>query len=195
MKAPRAAFICVGSELLSGQINSHQAWWSVRLRRAGFDIVGEESVPDDLGSIESALTRAVKSADVTLVSGGLGPTFDDITREAAAAAFNRKLRFDPKLWKVILSRFARYHVAVPEENKRQAMRLKGAKILTNRVGSAPGQWIRENNRSIVLLPGPPSEMYPMFEAVLPKLVSLHARGIFPAAYSIRLSGIAESVAD
>ncbi len=195
MKAPRAAFICIGSELLSGQINTHQAWWSLRLRRAGFDIVGEESVPDDLGSIRGALRRAANSADVTLVSGGLGPTFDDITREAAAAAFGRKLHFDPKLWKAILSRFARYHVVVPEENKRQAMRLKGAKILSNSAGSAPGQWLRVRGRSVVLLPGPPTEMYPMFEAVWPKLVRLHAGEIFPAIYSIRLSGVPESVAD
>jgi len=196
VKVPKAALVCVGTELLSGQVNTHQAWLSVRLRRAGFDLAGEASVPDELETIRLALTRALESADVVIVCGGLGPTFDDITREAACAALGRELSFDPKLWNGILARFARYKIAnVPEENKRQALRVAGAAILENRNGSAPGQLIRARGRTLVLLPGPPVEMYPMFEAVLPKLVRLHARGAHPASFSVRLSGVPESVAD
>lgn len=196
MKVPKAALVCVGTELLSGQVNTHQAWLSVRLRRAGFDMAGEQSVPDELEVIRRALERALRSAEVVIVCGGLGPTFDDITREAACAALGRELSFDPKLWKVILARFARYRIAtVPEENKRQAMRVEGAEILENRNGSAPGQLLRARGRTLVLLPGPPTEMYPMFEAVLPELARLHARGVHAASFSVRLSGVPESVAD
>ena len=97
-RQPRAYLVCVGSELLAGQVNTHQAWLSVRLRRAGFDVVGESSVPDSIPLIKTALLRALNASDAVIVCGGLGPTFDDLTREAAAAALGRSLRFDPRLW-------------------------------------------------------------------------------------------------
>jgi nicotinamide-nucleotide amidase len=170
---------------------------STRLRAAGFDVVGEESVPDDAGAIAAALRRGAARADAVLVSGGLGPTFDDLTREAASAAFGRSLIYRPALWRVIQRRYARYHKVVPEENKRQALALKGAEVLPNPNGSAPGQLLRvRGGRSVALLPGPATEFYPMFERlVLPRLVRAHARGLKPAAFSIRLSGVPESAAD
>ncbi len=195
MRAPRAALVCVGSELLAGQVNTHQAWLSVRLRRAGFTVVGEESCPDEVERISAAMRRALSSADAVVVCGGLGPTFDDLTREAAARALGRGLRFRPALWRGILRRFARYRLSVPEENKRQAMVISGARVLANPNGSAPGQLLRAGGRSLVLLPGPPSEMYPMFEKVLPELARAHARGVCPASFSVRLSGVPESTAD
>lgn len=195
-RPPKAALVCVGSELLAGQVNTHQAWLSVRLRRAGFDIVGESSVPDEVSAIRRALMDALAAADAVIVCGGLGPTFDDLTREAAAAALGRRMTFRPALWRTILKRFARQRTAVPEENKRQAMVLSGATVLANRAGSAPGQFLRARGRTLALLPGPPSEMYPMFEGqVLPRLRRTHARGLHPAVFSARLSGVPESVAD
>ena len=138
-RQPRAYLVCVGSELLAGQVNTHQAWLSVRLRRVGFDVIGESSVPDSVPLIKTAMRRALDGADAVIVCGGLGPTFDDLTREAAAAALGRSLRFDPELWSHILKRFQRYRVPVPDENKRQAEVISGAKVLDNRAGSAPGQ--------------------------------------------------------
>ena len=195
MKVPRAALVCVGSELLAGQLNTHQAWLSTRLRRAGFEVTGEASVPDDAAVVAAALRRALAAADAVIVCGGLGPTFDDVTREAAAKALGRTLSFQPALWAGILKRFARYHANVPEENKRQAMAVGGAEILDNPNGSAPGQRLRAGGKTLILLPGPPNEMYPMFEAVLPRLARDHARGIHPASFSVRLSGVPESIAD
>jgi nicotinamide-nucleotide amidase len=195
VKVPKAALVCVGSELLAGQVNTHQAWLSVRLLRAGFEMIGEASVPDDVELIAAEMRLALEEADVVVVCGGLGPTFDDLTREAAAKTLGRGLSFDEKLWSVILKRFARYHVRVPDENKRQAMVIQDAEVLDNPNGSAPGQRLRSRGRTMILLPGPATEMYPMFEAVLPRLVKDHARGVFPAAYTARLSGVPESIAD
>lgn len=196
MKAPKAALVCVGSELLAGQVNTHQAWLSVRLLREGFEMTGEASVPDDVTLIAAAMRLALAEADLVVVCGGLGPTFDDLTREAAAKALGRGIEFKPALWAAIRKRFAAYHMKVPDENKRQAMVLAGAEVLDNPNGSAPGQRLRaKGGGTMILLPGPPSEMYPMFEAVLPRLVRDHARGVHPASFSVRLSGVAESIAD
>ncbi len=196
--APRAYLVCVGSELLAGQVNTHQAWLSVPLRRAGFQVTGESSVPDSVAAIKAALRRAPDGADAVIVCGGLGPTFDDLTREATAAALGRKLRFVPTLWTEILKRFARYHVAVPEENKRQAEVIDGAEPLANDAGSAPGQRLefrwKGRPRSMILLPGPYTEMAPIFDSVLPRLAARHARG-GSASFSLRLVGVPESVAD
>lgn len=199
LRPPRASLVCVGSELLSGQVNTHQAWLSVRLRRAGFDVAGESSVPDCVGVIAAAIRRSLEHSDAVVVCGGLGPTFDDLTREAAAAALGRKIRFVPRLWKVILKRFARYHVAVPEENKRQAEVIDGAEVLANDAGSAPGQrlefrWKDGRPRSLILLPGPYAEMSPIFTRALPRLSARHARG-GSASLTLRLAGVPESVAD
>jgi nicotinamide-nucleotide amidase len=159
-------------------------------------MAGEESVPDDIAAVASALRRALARADAVLVSGGLGPTFDDLTREAAAKTLGRRLTFDPRLWSRILKRFARYKMKVPEQNKRQALVIGGAEVLDNPNGSAPGQRLKTRGKSLVLMPGPPSEMYPMFEnLVLPRLKRAHARGIHLASFSVRLSGIPESSAD
>lgn len=200
VRAPRAHLVCVGSELLAGQVNTHQAWLSLRLRRAGFEVAGESSVPDDVRSIASALRWALSKADAVIVCGGLGPTFDDLTREAACAALGLKLTFDPRLWSRIAKRFSRFVGPIPEENKRQAWVISGAKILDNLVGSAPGQSLELHGRagnaqSLVLLPGPYSEMAPMFERVLPRLRARHARRQGTASLTLRLAEVPESTAD
>jgi nicotinamide-nucleotide amidase len=199
-RAPRAYLVCVGSELLAGQVNTHQAWLSVRLRRAGFDVAGESSLPDSVSEIKAAMRRALGAADAVIVCGGLGPTFDDLTREAAAAALGRGIRFVPGLWRTIRARFARYHVAVPEQNKRQAEVIEGAEVLANDNGSAPGQRLEFRGadgraRSLILLPGPYAEMAPIFRRVLPRLADRHARGAGAASFTLRLVGVPESVAD
>ena len=199
-QAPRAYLVCIGSELLAGQLNTHQAWLSVRLRRAGFDVVGESSVPDSAASVTAALRRALAGADAVIVCGGLGPTFDDLTRESAASALGRRLRFNPALWEVIRKRLARYHAQIPAENKRQAEVITGAEVLDNTSGSAPGQRLEFRGkdgrpRSLILLPGPYSEMAPIFNRALPRLASRHARGMGVASFSLRLVGVPESIAD
>ncbi len=196
--APAVELVFVGSELLAGQVNTHQAWMSSRLRAAGLDVTGAASVPDDRAAIAAALRRAAARGSLVVVCGGLGPTFDDLTREAAAAAFGRTLRFEPRLWRAIERRFRRYHARIPEENKRQAEVLSGATVLANPNGSAPGQTLlaRAGGRRVPVffLPGPQPEMAPLFEGhVLPRARRL-VRGGF-ASWSVRLAGVPESIAD
>ncbi|MDX6768332.1 MAG: CinA family nicotinamide mononucleotide deamidase-related protein [Elusimicrobiota bacterium] len=196
--APAVELVFVGSELLAGQVNTHQAWMSSRLRAAGLTVTGAASVPDDRAAIAAALRRAAGRAALVVACGGLGPTFDDLTREATAAAFGRTLRFDPRLWRVIERRFRRFHARVPEENKRQAEVLSGAEVLANPNGSAPGQVLTATAGGrrvpVFLLPGPHPEMAPLFlKAVRPRARRL-VRGGF-ASWSARLVGVPESVAD
>jgi nicotinamide-nucleotide amidase len=196
--APRVELVFVGTELLSGQVNTHQAWLSSRLRAAGLDVTGALTSPDTLETIAGAFKRAAGRADAVVCCGGLGPTFDDITREACAAAFGRELRFSPRLWRVIEKRFARYHAKVPAENRRQAETLTGSTVLPNANGSAPGLALTaaagRRRVPVFLLPGPFPEMSPIFlRDVLPRLRKL-VRGGF-ASWSLRLSGVPESIAD
>ncbi|HVC09320.1 MAG TPA: competence/damage-inducible protein A [Elusimicrobiota bacterium] len=199
---PRVELLCVGSELLGGKVNTHQAYISLALARLGLCLSRESSLPDDLKPLRRAIAEAFSRADVLIVSGGLGPTFDDITREAAAGALGRPLVFKPELFAQIKRRFKRFRTAMPAENRRQAFVIQGARALRNDFGSAPGQWLELRGaggarpKTLILLPGPFAELSPMFELdVLPRLKSLYARGIFSRALSVHLAGISESAAD
>ncbi|MDE1976196.1 MAG: competence/damage-inducible protein A [Elusimicrobia bacterium] len=198
----RVELICVGSELLGGKTNTHQSYISLALARFGLSLSRESSLPDDLEPLKSAIAEAFSRADALIVCGGLGPTFDDITREAAAAALGRPLVFKPELFAQIKRRFQRFRTRMPAENRRQAYLISGASALKNNFGSAPGQMLVTRGadtgkpRMLVLLPGPFAELSPMFERdVLPRLKRLYARGVFSRALSVHLAGMTESAAD
>jgi len=186
----------VGTELLSGKTNTHVPHLSRLLREAGIRLTGERTVPDELAAIRDAVSGALSRARFVIVCGGLGPTFDDITRAGAAAAVGRALRYRPDIFARILRRFRRHAMKVPASNRRQAWLLEGARELDNRRGSAPGQLLElPGGRMLVLLPGPFAEMAPMFaEAVLPRLGRL-CGGLRTRKRVFRFYGIAESAAD
>jgi nicotinamide-nucleotide amidase len=193
--------LCVGTELLSGQINTHQGYLSTALAGAGLPLTREASLPDHRQEISGTVRDALKRSDAVLLCGGLGPTFDDITREAVADALGRGLRYRPALYTRIKRKFSRFRLPVPEENKRQAFVIDGAEVLHNSAGSAPGQLIvlragRGRTQLIALMPGPYAEMSPMFQnQVLPRLKSAYAKDRETAHLCVRLSGVPESVAD
>ncbi len=196
---PRAEIICIGSELLAGKSNTHVPYLTPLLRAAGLNVPREATLDDTHSEIERAVASAAIRSDVVLVCGGLGPTFDDVTREAVAGALGRPLSYNPALFKKIRRKFKRYEMTVPSNNKRQAWVLRGAKVLDNHRGSAPGQIIDLGGkpaRSVILLPGPFHELKNMFEAdVLPLLrrrfgaKHAHRRRVF------HFCGIAEAAAD
>ncbi len=197
----RLELLCVGSELLVGQLNTHEARLGLELRRAGLNLCRASTFPDDGKALAAEMKAALARSDALIVCGGLGPTFDDVTREAASAALGRKLTYKPALYAAIERKYLAHRLTIPEENKRQAFALDGAEVLENRWGSAPGQFVTLRRgsaapKALALLPGPTSEMAPIFaEHVLPRLVRLYAKGVAAAHLSVHVAGLSESEAD
>jgi nicotinamide-nucleotide amidase len=167
----KAELLAVGSELLGPlRTETNTLWLTERLLDAGIEVVARMTVADDLKLLESAFRSALSRADVAIATGGLGPTADDLTREAAAAATARPLRRDPAIVEALRARFARYGRAMSPTNEKQADVIEGATPLPNSRGTAPGQVLDHEGRLLFLLPGPPGEMKAMFDAqVLPLL--------------------------
>lgn len=165
-----ASVITIGSEIVEGIIlNTNAQYLSERLTEYGVKIKRVISVDDELNDIIEAINQAMKDSQIIILSGGLGPTEDDKTREAVALTLGRKLVLNETLRDSIRARLSRYHNYVAANNDRQAMVVEGAVVIPNVVGSAPGQMIDHNGRILILLPGPPQELKPMFEDVLKDL--------------------------
>jgi nicotinamide-nucleotide amidase len=167
----KAELLAIGSELLGPlRAETNTIWLTERLLDAGIEVVARVTVADDLKLLESAFRGALSRADVVIATGGLGPTADDLTREAAAAATGRPIRRDPAIVEALRVRFARYGRPMAPTNEKQADVIGGATALPNARGTAPGQALEQEGRLLVLLPGPPGEMKAMFdEHVLPLL--------------------------
>ncbi len=166
-----AELVAIGSELLGPlRAETNTLWLTERLLEAGVPVAARVTVADDLPLVASAFRAALGRAEVVIATGGLGPTADDLTREAAALATGRELRRDPQILDRLRERFARFGRAMSETNAKQADVVQGALPLANPRGTAPGQCLEVDGRQLFLLPGPPGEMKPMFEAeVLPRL--------------------------
>lgn len=160
----KAAIVAVGSELLgSVRLDTNSLWLTSRLEAAGIPVVRKACVGDDSEEIQAELASALGRAPIVIFTGGLGPTADDLTKECVAEFFKRRLIPDPALLEVLRSRFARREIAMPAINEKQAHAIEGARSLPNPRGSAPGVWLEEGGRSVILLPGVPREMKGMFE--------------------------------
>ncbi len=167
----RAEIIAVGTELLTPlRFDTNALYLTSKLLEIGIDTGARITVADDAALLESAFRTALGRADIVIATGGLGPTEDDLTREAAAAALGRTMRRDPALIDELKARFARFGRVMAAVNEKQADVIDGAVVLRNPRGTAPGQRVEADGRVLVLLPGPPHEMQPMFEEqVLPVL--------------------------
>ncbi|HEX2442908.1 MAG TPA: competence/damage-inducible protein A [Vicinamibacterales bacterium] len=158
-----AAIIAVGSELLTpARVDTNSLYLTGQLNSLGIDVILKVIAGDDHEAVASAFAHARSRADLVILTGGLGPTDDDVTREAVAAALDLGLREDPAIVASIQRRFAARGLEMPEINRRQALVPEGAAVLENENGTAPGLWLEQH--SALLLPGPPSELKPMLEA-------------------------------
>lgn len=159
-----AHIIAVGSELLTpSRVDTNSLHVTARLNAIGIGVSAKLVVGDNRDHIANAMRESLASADIVIVTGGLGPTDDDLTREAAAAVFGLAMDEDRAILESIRQRFAARGLQMPEINRRQAMVPQGAEVLPNPRGTAPGLWIEDGLRRLLLLPGPPPEMEPMLD--------------------------------
>jgi nicotinamide-nucleotide amidase len=195
-RTPRAAIVTVGDELLLGRtVDSNAAWLGRELAALGVPVARRHTVGDDDPSIREAVTAALGEAELVLVTGGLGPTRDDRTRDAVAALFQLPLRVDDRLLEAMRERFrARGYARMPETNVSQAQVPEGALVLANPVGTAPGLALVRGGALVVLLPGVPREMKAIFAGDLKRLIveRLGARLRPVRMRSIHTTGIPES---
>ena len=167
----RCDVVAVGTELLLGQIvDTNSAWIGEQLARNGIASLAQVKVGDNVGRIEATLRRLLADADAVIVSGGLGPTHDDVTREAIAAVMGVGLREDPAVAAVIRDLFASRGRTMPDNNLRQAQVPEGATVIPQTRGTAPGLICPVGDKVVYAVPGVPHEMRDMLErAVLPDL--------------------------
>ncbi len=159
-----AEIIAVGAELLTpSRVDTNSLHITERLNAIGIAVAAKMIVGDDREQVAAAMRDALARADVVIVTGGLGPTDDDLTRDAAAEVFGLELDEDPAMVEAIRQRFAARGLEMPEINRRQARVPRGAEVLPNPRGTAPGLWIEDGLRRLLLMPGPPGEMQPMLE--------------------------------
>jgi len=164
-----AEIIAAGSEMLTPfRQDTNSLYLTARLNELGVSVAFKTIVGDNLKDLTGAARVALERADIVIFSGGLGPTEDDRTREAAAAALGVGLRRNPEILTAMYKRFAERRMVMPENNARQADVIDGAEVMPNANGSAPGQYIDtvvgRHRKIVILLPGPPKELEPMYEA-------------------------------
>lgn len=166
----KAIVLSIGNELTEGLIqDTNSKYLTQRLKLAGYLVVRTETLPDDLEIIVQRVQAALSEADLVVTTGGLGPTEDDLTREAVAQAIGRALILDDRLAAQLVERALKLYGKAPEIVKKQALVVDGATLLQNDVGTAPGQLLELGEKKVVLLPGPPSELVPMFDKIYEKL--------------------------
>jgi nicotinamide-nucleotide amidase len=195
-----AELIAVGSELLQpGRPDTNGDWLVERLERAGVEVTGRAVVDDHPGRIESLVRSAIERSTLVIVTGGLGPTDDDRTREALAAAFGLPLASDPAALRGLEERLARFGRDVTPEQARQALLPRGASWIPNPIGSAPGIAIERaaaaGARLLIALPGVPAEMRVMFDGTVAPRLAARVPGGGVARRRLRIGGRTESHVD
>lgn len=190
----RCDVVAVGTELLLGQIvDTNSSWLGEQMAMAGIDSCVQVKVGDNLPRMVKAIRSALADADALVVCGGLGPTHDDITREALAEVMGTTLEFDDDVGMVIAEMFASRNRRMPEINMRQAMVPVGATIIPQRRGTAPGLICPVGDKVIYAVPGVPFELYEMFErAILPDLLARSGSQSVIASRTLRTWGESES---
>ncbi len=195
-----AEIIAVGSEMLTPfRQDTNSLFLTAELNSLGIQVAFKTIVGDSLPHLTGAARIALSRADIVIFSGGLGPTEDDLTREAAAAALDLTLTRDPKILASLVQRFTARGIAMPANNTKQADILLGATVLENQQGSAPGQLLdtaKDGNRKIViLLPGPPKELKALFTDACKPLLTATLPPAFLAKRLLRMALIPESQVD
>ncbi len=194
MKTRKAEIICTGSELLSGQINLYVPLFHERLSGLGFEITREQSCGDSLASIKDCLAGALARTRLVITCGGLGPTFDDLTRQAAARLLGRRLVYSETCAQILRHNYGLSEL--PPNFRDQCLIVEGAKQLENANGTACGQVLTEKGRMLVLLPGPRREWEPMFSSFLDdEIMEFFGNAVPVTQVKLRTAGLKEPEAE
>lgn len=193
----RAEILAIGTEILLGEIvDTNTAAIARGLRSIGIDVFRTGAVGDNAERIAQAVSEALSRADVLITTGGLGPTVDDVTREAVAHALERPLEFRPELWEQIRERFARFGREPTENNRRQATLPQGAVAIENPVGTAPAFRVEDDRGTVIALPGVPAEMaYLLEHDVVPYLAARQGQRLVIRTRVLHTVGVGESWVD
>ncbi|MCR4785482.1 MAG: competence/damage-inducible protein A [Lachnospiraceae bacterium] len=191
----KAEIICVGTEILMGNIvNTNAAYISRGLAGLGVSCFYQSVVGDNDGRLSEVFDEAAKRADIVILSGGLGPTEDDLTKETVAKAMGRKLVEDEKAWKQIKKFFEKRDIKYTDNNRKQALVPEGAKVLYNKNGTAPGIIAEGENVTAILLPGPPGELIPMWDDQVVPYIREKSDSVF-VSEMVKLCGVGESLVE
>jgi len=193
-----AEILCVGTELLLGDIvNTNAAFLSRKLAELGISVYKHTAVGDNPKRLKSALAEALEHADLVITSGGLGPTYDDLTKETVAEYFGKKLSMHEESLETIRAYFAKTGRVMTKNNEKQAMMPEGATVFPNHYGTAPSLAItggENDSKTVIMLPGPPGELCPIFnEEILPYLKA--RRDSVLVSRNIHIFGMGESAVE
>lgn len=188
-----AAILAVGSELLTpSRIDTNSLFITEQLNLLGIEVAYKSVIGDDREELAAAVRVALDRVGLVVCCGGLGPTNDDVTREVVAQVLQRPLAEDGRITTQIRARFASRRMEMPEINRRQAMVPAGARVLNNANGTAPGLWLEEADRAVLLLPGPPRELKAILTTAVDDILKPRSPGFSLVRRIIRITGRTES---
>ncbi len=189
----KAEVIAVGTEMLTPtHVDTNSLFITERLNELGIDLQGKSIAGDDRVVLKTIVADALRRSDLLILTGGLGPTDDDLTRDVVADLIERPLEYHADIFEAIEKRFAARGLRTPQINRRQAMVPRGAVVLPNKNGTAPGLWMEHDKKFVVLLPGPPRELKPMFEALIKDRLLAHVGASRLFRRLLRITGQSES---
>jgi nicotinamide-nucleotide amidase len=198
-KIVKAEIISIGTEIMRGEITDTNAvYLASQLPLLGIELQRITTSADNINQLAQIIRQSLKRSSVVITTGGLGPTQDDLTREAIALVFCEEMFTDPVLVTELKAQFVRMGREMPPSNMQQAMRIASSTSLPNSRGTAPGLWVEKNGKVIVVMPGPPREMLPMWQnEVLPRIKSRFPSEVIQArtikTFSIQEAKVGELV--
>jgi nicotinamide-nucleotide amidase len=192
----KAEIISIGTEILLGEIlDTNTQYIASRLPALGIDLYYTSVVGDNLGRLVEVIGRARERSDLVLTTGGLGPTEDDLTREAIAQVLGEEPAVDPELERWLRELFASRGFPMPERNLKQATLIPSARAIPNPRGTAPGWWVERDGRIVVAMPGPPTEMQLMWEAEVAPELERRRLGAVLVVRTLKTTGLPEATLD
>ena len=185
--------ITIGDEILIGQIvDTNSQWMAAQLLQIGMRANRISTIKDEQKAIHKTLKRALQESDIVLITGGLGPTNDDLTKNALTSFFNTKLVFNESVFEDVKAVFKRIGVPMPEVNREQAMVPESCIPIKNQIGTAPGMLFHQDGKIVVSMPGVPVEMKDMMKSEVLPFIAQNTKGVKRVEYTVLTRGLGES---